>query len=1004
VALKDLVSDLSNFKTKGDVAYDKLDPQIKNGVDFIPNTDALGFTPKTDLKSLYKKANSPVSAKPPGFVPASDGQFSQTWGSTFPTQFKNGFFPIADAVSNYNPPENNSLTFDINQHISSGPTQFIIKPFDKTPRYENAHGNSLLPTPNLFDFKDFRERGRTSETAPFHSSVTAPFENVSLPNIFSPDGYDGNINTRDRYKAGSIHIFSDDTKEPIGGTVSKFARLKQGNHKLANPFLSQFSSPNTIGGENTSTTPEGFTGLRTSLNLTKEFSTGPTSRRVEGESLLDIFSNSKSSGFNAITLEKTFNDGKFINTGDDVEKLVKFRNNNFTNVPSGMSDNNVQALSDFRTVANRGPFEGNNVHPIILRKPTPKKGPENQTNWDNYLSEKGIISQGGFFQGALSVFGLLTRTSVGLADKQRIGTYLLSDPGKLFIAKQFAFQLLNPTLESKIYNPLSTIGIAGASDLLNGDMMGILRAAGSFLFPTHVERHLGGGRYEDIMPLRELPDIAKLLLPGAIQSAIPDSGFNEQAKYGYGSRLALQSNPEIIPEVSAYGYTVGGKDLGTSLLFMNPNKYLFPISSAPKSIGPDGRISFLGGIRFAVVDADRAETAGGPKSSDGKTRGGTFNPQTHKFGDGNSLKDYRTKPYEKLNHNHSYYDLANNQSDRFHNYGRSNHGGDTWEGPENEALHNQKLNDMRNQGGVNGNLGQQGSLLTMENMRGSYSSNKIVKFTDNGPNTVYKGDTNSTVGPGDAKSNNVDKVNMIPYGSKIIGAQTAESAMSPQTGNQKDFIKFRFRDVVNNKYIIFRAILDGISDAISPEFGEEKYIGRPDKVYIYQGTERNVSFNFKIYPKTKQELPVLMEKLNYLVGLCYPSHTEGNRMITPLMQLTIGDMFKDATGLLNGLTVTVEDATTWELDEGLQFPHFISAQCEFKYIGDNILDSRGKHYGIGWLPDGSDLTERYKPGGKGLNFNQFPERSSEFLKNTLFKGLDQFDAPANNTPTDTTST
>ena len=999
MALKDLVSDLSNFN--GRSQYDGLDSQIENGVDFIPNTDAPGFTPKTDLESLYIKANSAVLAKPPGFVPASDGQFSQTWGSNFPTQFKNGFFPIADAVSNYNPPENNSLTFDINQHISSGPTQFIIKPFDKTPQYENAHGNSLLPTQNLFDFKAFRERDRTSETAPFHSSVEAPFSNVSLPNIFSPSGFgvefglDGGTNLRDRYKDGSIHIFSDDTKEPIGGNVSKFARLKQGNHKSANPFLSQFSSPNTIGDTNTSTTPEGFTGLRTSLNLIKEFSTGPTSRRVEGKSLLDSFSNSKSSGFNAITLEKTFNDGKFINIGDDVEKLVKFRNNNFTNVPSGINDKNVNSFSDFRTVANRGPHEGKNLHPIILRKPTPEKGLENRTNWDNYLSEKGIISQKGFFQGALSVFGLLTRTSVGLADKQRIGTYLLSDPGKLFIAKQAAFQLLNPTIESKIYNPLSTVGIAGLSDLLSGDptqaLDGILRAAGSFLFPTHVERHLGGGRYEDIMPLRTLPNTAKLLLPGAIQSIIPDSGFNEQAKYGFGSRLALQSNPEIIPEVSAYGYTIGGKDLGTSLLFMNPNKYLFPISSAPKSIGPDGRISFLGGPRFAKVDADRAEAAGGPKSSDGETRGGTFNPKTHEFGLGSSLKDYKTKPYKKLNHNHSYYDLANNQSDRFHNYGRSNHGDDTWKGPENEALHNQKLNDMNNQGGVHGNLGQQGSLLTMQNMRGFYSSNKIAKFTDNGPDTVYKGDTNSAVGPGDAKSNNVDKVNMIPYGSKIIGEQTVESAMSPQKENQRDFIKFRFRDVVNNKYIVFRAILDGISDSISPEFGEEKYIGRPDKVYIYQGTERNVSFNFKVYPKTKQELPVLMEKLNYLVGLCYPSHTEGNRMVTPLMQLTIGDMFKDATGLLGGLTVTVEDATTWEIDEGLQFPHFISAQCEFKYIGDNILDSRGKHYGIGWLPDGSDLVERYKPGGKGLNFNQFPERSSEFLKNTLFRGLDQVD-------------
>ena len=241
-------------------------------------------------------------------------------------------------------------------------------------------------------------------------------------------------------------------------------------------------------------------------------------------------------------------------------------------------------------------------------------------------------------------------------------------------------------------------------------------------------------------------------------------------------------------------------------------------------------------------------------------------------------------------------------------------------------------------------------------------------------------------------SDNVDSVNIIPYGSRTKGLETGHKPELAELTS--DFIKFRFRDVVNNKWIIFRAILDGITDTISPEFGEERYIGRPDKVYIYQGTERNVSFNFKIYPKTKQELPVLLEKLNYLIGLCYPSHTEGNRMVTPLMQLTIGDMFQEATGLLGGLTVTVEDATTWEIDEGLQFPHYISCACEFKYIGDNILDSRGKHYGLSWLPDGSDVNERYKPGGKGLNFNNYPGRgpktnNGKDYKTDLFAGLKQ---------------
>ena len=180
--------------------------------------------------------------------------------------------------------------------------------------------------------------------------------------------------------------------------------------------------------------------------------------------------------------------------------------------------------------------------------------------------------------------------------------------------------------------------------------------------------------------------------------------------------------------------------------------------------------------------------------------------------------------------------------------------------------------------------------------------------------------------------------------------------------NNPDFIKFMFKDVTNNKYLVFRAILDGVSDSITPNFSDTQYIGRPDKLYTYTGTDRSVSFNFKIYPKTKQELPVLMEKLNYLVGMCYPSFTEGQRMKTPFMELTIGDMFRNTPGLLETLTITVEDATTWEIDEGLQYPHFISAACTFKHIGSYVPAANSKHYDLGWLNIARDQMNPQLPG------------------------------------------
>ena len=268
--------------------------------------------------------------------------------------------------------------------------------------------------------------------------------------------------------------------------------------------------------------------------------------------------------------------------------------------------------------------------------------------------------------------------------------------------------------------------------------------------------------------------------------------------------------------------------------------------------------------------------------------------------------------------------------------------------------YNRKVADIGNQGGTRGS---------------------IVKPGTDGSGRADLVQTAIRIGTDSKIANDfTDKVNMLPYGTK-------DEVLNNQKVN--DFIKFKFHDMVNNKFIIFRAILDGISDSITPEYGEERYVGRPDKVYVYQGADRSISFGFKVVPKTAQEMPVLMEKLNYLVGMCYPSYTPEERMVTPLMSLTLGDMFNGAMGLLGSLTVTVEDASTWEISDGLQFPHFISCQCEFKYIGNNVLASKGKHYGLKWLPDGSSAPTIVEGAAvnrftntSDLGFNDYPNRNN----------------------------
>jgi hypothetical protein len=200
-----------------------------------------------------------------------------------------------------------------------------------------------------------------------------------------------------------------------------------------------------------------------------------------------------------------------------------------------------------------------------------------------------------------------------------------------------------------------------------------------------------------------------------------------------------------------------------------------------------------------------------------------------------------------------------------------------------------------------------------------------------------------------------DLVNLIPYGSDEIRGRTYRDL---------DFIPFKFYDVHNKKSIVFRATVSAITDTFTPEYVEQRYIGRPDNVYVYLGTTREISFTFDIYPKSDEELLVLWEKMNYLAGLTYPSWAAatggGQGMIAPFCKLTLGQMYDNTSGYISGLTYTVMDEGTWETTFA-KLPKYIQASCTFVYIGDRLPSSTQKHYEAPWVP-----AEEYQTAVRGL--------------------------------------
>jgi len=192
-----------------------------------------------------------------------------------------------------------------------------------------------------------------------------------------------------------------------------------------------------------------------------------------------------------------------------------------------------------------------------------------------------------------------------------------------------------------------------------------------------------------------------------------------------------------------------------------------------------------------------------------------------------------------------------------------------------------------------------------------------------------------------------DRLNM--QGPFYFNGTAGDDPWSSETYYTDDMIKFAFECVDNNNTtqdvaLVFRAFLEGqITDSNQASYSTFKYLGRGETFRTYQGFDRGISFNFKMYAQSRQELIPMYQKLNQLISQVYPDYSPTyNLMRGNVVKLTIGDYIYRMPGFLENVNVTIDNSNTpWEIVLGeygesdvRQLPHMVTVQCSFKPIMD----------------------------------------------------------------------
>jgi hypothetical protein len=222
-----------------------------------------------------------------------------------------------------------------------------------------------------------------------------------------------------------------------------------------------------------------------------------------------------------------------------------------------------------------------------------------------------------------------------------------------------------------------------------------------------------------------------------------------------------------------------------------------------------------------------------------------------------------------------------------------------------------------------------------------------------------------------------DKVNVIDFSQqklkdvyrwlpkpKIFGAELPDFT---KAGLTADFIKFFFTGPKLNAgneddtddIIVFRAIINSISDSFNASWNGFQLIGRGDQNFQYGGFSRDISIDFTVYATDRDEVKPIWRKLNALAGYTAPEYTTDNiALVAPWMRITIGDLFNQQAVLVKSVNYTLHSAdTTWETNieqdpEMMQTPHKVDVNLTLTPITDWLPQKGGKFYSLAKRFDG----------------------------------------------------
>jgi hypothetical protein len=160
----------------------------------------------------------------------------------------------------------------------------------------------------------------------------------------------------------------------------------------------------------------------------------------------------------------------------------------------------------------------------------------------------------------------------------------------------------------------------------------------------------------------------------------------------------------------------------------------------------------------------------------------------------------------------------------------------------------------------------------------------------------------------------LDKINASPIYSRTSTSRT----IGKNSQDYNDLVSFRIGIIDSTspnttRYMNFRAYIDSFSDSYSATWKGQRYMGRAEEFYKYDGFGRDISLAFTVVAHSQGEMHGMYQKLNFLASSLAPKYTKAGYMAGNLAKLTLGDYIYEQPGFISSITYDVPQESSWEI-------------------------------------------------------------------------------------------